>query len=195
MMDKLPCRVCGKPILPSTSEKTGGMCMPCKGGYRKRMEESARWNEEEKQRRASPQWKHWLSLVDRVHKTSDGFSGLSSQEQKFFASRVLVQEIYNGGFDQYFFNSSGDYYAITVAVLAEIGATESLRTLLQAKTAIFGEMAVPASQDGRLPILQSLSREIDSRLDLLDKEFCDDADGIDDRIERYAIENHLRDTT
>lgn len=30
MMDKQPCKKCGKMILPVTLEKTGGYCMPCK---------------------------------------------------------------------------------------------------------------------------------------------------------------------
>jgi Domain of unknown function (DUF4375) len=193
MTDKVPCRVCGKPILPSTSANTGGMCMPCKGGYRKNMDESGRRHEEDRRYRASPQWKHWLSLVDRVHKTADGFSGLSLQEQTFFALRILVGDVYNGGFVSYFSNLSGDCYSTAVDGLAEIGATESLRTLIEAKTVIFGEMAVPPTQDGRLPILQSLRPEIEGRLDALATEFCRDADGIDNRIERYAIGNLLRD--
>ena len=35
-MEKLPCRICGKKVLPATLEKTGGLCMPCyKGPNRK----------------------------------------------------------------------------------------------------------------------------------------------------------------
>ncbi len=29
MIEKIPCKICGSMILPSTSEKTGGYCMPC----------------------------------------------------------------------------------------------------------------------------------------------------------------------
>lgn len=198
MTDRVPCTCCGKLILPSTAEKTGGLCMPCKGGYRKNIEESIRRQEEERQYRASPPWKHWVSLVDRVHKTPAGFSGLSLQEQKFFALRVLVGEVYNGGFDQYFSNSSGDYYVRTIEALAEIGATESLRILLQAKTAIFGENSVPSTQAERFSVSPKMpdedapSPEWWNRLEALDKEFWKDPDGIDSRIEQYAIDNALR---
>ena len=172
--------------------------MPCKGGYRKSIEESIRRQEEDRQYKASPPWKYWLSLTDRVHKTPEGFSGLSSQEQKFFALRVLVGEVYNGGFHQYFSNSSGDYYTRTVEALAEIEATESLRILLLAKEALFGGNAVPATQAERFSVFPEMPDEDDpspewwNRLEALDNEFWKDPDKIDDRIEKYANDNALR---
>lgn len=198
MTDRMPCGTCGKLILPSTFEKTGGLCMPCKGGYRKSIEDSIRQQDEDRRYRASPPWKHWLSLVERVHKTPDGFSGLTLQEQKFFALRVLGGAVYSGGFNQYFSNSSGDYYAHAIEALEEIGATESLRILLQAKTAIFGENSVPSTQAERFSVYPEIPEEDIpgpewmNRLEALDNQFWKDPDRIDDRIEQYAIDNGLR---
>ncbi len=33
---KVPCQECGVMILPSTSERTGGKCMPCQSGKRRK---------------------------------------------------------------------------------------------------------------------------------------------------------------
>jgi hypothetical protein len=127
--------------------------MPCKGGYRRSIEAAIIRREEDKQYRASPAWKHWCALVERVHKTPSGFDGLSSEEQKFFAVRILVGEVYNGGFHRYFSNSSGDYYARTAEGLMEMGATESLRLLTEAKKLIFGASPVPRTQAARNAVL------------------------------------------
>jgi hypothetical protein len=36
MTEKLPCKNCESLILPSTFERTGGLCMPCKNGVQKK---------------------------------------------------------------------------------------------------------------------------------------------------------------
>ena len=45
MADKQPCSACGALILPSTSDKTGGLCMPCFTGTREQMNQAARFRE------------------------------------------------------------------------------------------------------------------------------------------------------
>ena len=47
--------VCGNVILASTAARTGGLCMPCKGGYRENIENGKRYAQERKQYLASPQ--------------------------------------------------------------------------------------------------------------------------------------------
>jgi hypothetical protein len=49
-----------------------------------------------------------MSIVQRVHDTTDGFAGLSETEKQSFAVSVLDGEIYNGGFDQFFFHHDPD---------------------------------------------------------------------------------------
>lgn len=45
MVLKQPCSACGALILPSTSDKTGGLCMPCFTGRREQMNQAARFRE------------------------------------------------------------------------------------------------------------------------------------------------------
>jgi Domain of unknown function (DUF4375) len=199
MTERIPCTTCGALILPSTAERTNGLCMPCKGGYRGTIEAAIIRREKDKQYRASPAWKHWCSLVERVHKTPTGFAGLSLEEQRFFGLRFLIDEVCNGGFDQYFSNSSGDYYARAVEGLMEIGATESLRLLTEAKRLMFGASSVPRTQAARNAVLPHMDETIAAhilyrwkRLDALDRQFCEDRDGLDERVEKFANDHALR---
>lgn len=146
MSEKQPCRICAQLILPTTAARNDGMCMPCKGGYRQNIEDGKLRAEEHKRYLASSEASYWNSLVGRVHNTPEGFSGLALAEQHYYAVCVLRGEVYNGGFDQYFGNSSGDCYASACAGLLELGATQMLALLEEARYVLFGTEPVPSEQ-------------------------------------------------
>jgi hypothetical protein len=195
--DRVACSACGAQILATTAAKTGGFCMPCQGNYRQNIEASRKRIQDDKAYRASPEWKYWEALARRVYQDDEGgFFRLSLEEQKYFAARVLVGEVYNGGFHQYFWNSSADYYARAMELLVELGARESLRLLRDAKDVVFGAQPVPKTKAQRSAVLSRLTTERSpdrtAKLDHLDKEFWADPDKLSDRIERYAEANALR---
>jgi hypothetical protein len=82
-------------------------------------------------------------IRDRAEKTlyhrweKLGYDALLPAEQQYIALWWLVAEVMNGGFDQYFMNSSGDLAPVALEALKAVGATESLNILEQAM-AIFG---------------------------------------------------------
>lgn len=195
MSEKLPCRSCGNLIAMSTAEKNDGMCMPCKGGYRERIEQSKRRAEEHKKYIASPQALYWEALVDRVYHTPEGFSGLALAEQHYYAVSVLVGEVYNGGFDQYFGNSSGDHYAEACAGLLQLEATQTLALLEKAKRLLFGIQPVPTNQGLRQLSMPTYADQPDldceAALDTLDQQFYLDCEQLDERLLRYAGEHRL----
>ena len=110
MTDRLPCRACGHLILPTTAARNDGLCIPCKGGYRQTIEDGKPFHTERRRYLASPQALYWSALVNRVYDGGEGFAGLSPAERSYYAVSVLSGEVHNGGFDQYFGNSSGDQY-------------------------------------------------------------------------------------
>jgi hypothetical protein len=114
--------------------------------------------EEEKKRRDGPWYRFWRSLVDRVHNAPEGFGGLTWAEQTYFAINVLHGEIYNGGFVQYFSNSSADCYPRAVDGLKELGATQSLKLLLEAKETLFGANPVPPKAVGAVSAVSGYER-------------------------------------
>ena len=87
--------------------------MPCKTGTRETIEAGKRRILEERESELTdPLRRLWHDLVQRVHDTTDGFAALSETEKQYFAVSLLDGEIYNGGFDQFFFNHSGAYYRL-----------------------------------------------------------------------------------
>src|SRR5438045_3506378 len=55
----------------------------------------------------------------------DGFQALTTAEQVAYCIDALEREVNNGGFEQFFVNSSGDTAAETVAALEGIGASKA----------------------------------------------------------------------
>ncbi len=191
MSDRVPCLACGASILLSTAERNEGLCMPCKGGYRKSIEASKVRHEEEKKYRETAEHKHWLWLVNQVHNTDGGFARLTRENQLFFATNVVIGEVYNGGFDQYFHNSSADYFHFAVEGLTKLKASKSLALLMSAKALIFGDLEVPSNTGERRKVLMAQGEAHQEALDILDKEFWADPDQLSERMTRYAEEHDL----
>lgn len=152
------------------------------------MEASRRWYREERERdKTDPARIYWRALLERVHKTEAGFEGLSESEKKYFAVCCLSGEVYNGGFQQFFFNSAGAYYEYALSGLEEMEAGESVQLLKKAKQIWFDFSDVPTDTRARRLLLErNSSRSRDTRSDELDKLYWMDPDGLPMRSERYA---------
>jgi hypothetical protein len=195
MTERVPCITCGALVLPSTAAETGGLCMPCKGGYRKNIEAGKRRIEEDKKRRDSPPERFWRSLVERVYHTPAGFDGLTRAEQTYYAIRVLRGEVCNGGFQQYFFDS--DHYTLALEGLLEVGATQARTLVLQAKEILFGSQhelpALSARREILLSMLEGNGGESDwsQRLEAVEQRFYEDPDQLDERMGAFARKHLL----
>lgn len=193
----MPCNECGALILPATAESTGGVCMACKQGIRKSMEASKEYYKKLKE--YDPAYELWKSLVNRSSDDSE-LTNWTKQEKLYFSVCLLEGEVYNGGFDQYFSNTSGDYYSLAIAGLDELGATHSRSLLKEAAVTLFGKKEPPASQVGRWQIMNSKARRLAevvsrhrraSQLEKLDQQFWKDTDRLSDRLTGYAKEHGL----
>lgn len=194
MSDKLPCTLCGALILPTTAARTNGLCMPCKGGYRQSIENSKhRAVEEREDERVHPFRKHWLSMVERVHNSPNGFDSLSEYEKLYFSVGLLQLEVYNGGFEQYFFNSSSSHYQYAEKGLIVLGATDALDLLHQAKEMLFPGSPVPEDTQIRRQALRVDAEEmpLNLKLDALDRRYWADPEKIESRIRAFALEHGL----
>lgn len=194
MNARLPCAKCGESIHPDTAAKSNGLCMPCKGGYREHIEEGKRQLQADRAYEQSAERKHWKGLVDRVYCTAEGFSGLSQEEKTYFAVSCLIGELYNGGFDQFFSNSTGEMYGAALAGLWELEANASAGLLLQAKEVLFGSQLVPTDQTQRWSLMPTIGDDAapeHKQLANLDRLFCGDPDRLGARCREYAISNGL----
>ena len=198
--DKVPCSKCGVSILLSTAQKTNGLCMPCKGGYRESIEARKREIQEERERERTDPYRHlWLSLINQVYHSPAGFDGLSHPRKIYFAIGCLGGDVYNGGFHQYFFNDSGSYYAYAEEGLIAIGALRTCELLNEAKQVLFGSDAVPVNISERRKALQDLLKnesetaKSNEKLADVDGRYYLDTEGIEARMKAFAGDRKLLD--
>ncbi len=94
----------------------------------------------------------------------------------------------NGGFDQYFASKSADSYLAAIHGLMEMGATQSLRTVLRSRKIIFGTQSVPCTQDDRLDffIAQVMSDAQSQEVKELDQRFREDSERLHERTTKFA---------
>jgi len=173
MSDKIACTACGAMILATTAAANGGQCVPCKRGFRKNIEEGKVLRAERKAALANPEpaTLHWRWLVNQAYRTASGISGLSVENQNYFAAFLLEGEVYNGGFHQYFGNSSADFYPYALRGLKEIGVLECRDIVIAAKEVLFGESDVPATQPARWVLIEKMGPRRQKELTALDRRF------------------------
>lgn len=192
-MSKVPCSQCGVAILKETAQRNDGLCMPCKAGTRKSIEAGKRYRIERKEYESTnPFWKLWQKLVHQACETPEGFAGLSEEEKQYFAVGMLEGDVYNGGFDQYFYNSSGGYYKYALLGLKAMEAHQALELLQRAKQILFDFDEVPEDTQTRRKILKQ--RDLDSRtqrLETLDAQYWKDPDNLSPRCEAFARKHGL----
>ena len=140
------------------------------------------------QREADPLSRLWQDLALRVvGPDAGGFAGLDEREKQYFAVGLLVGDVYNGGFDQYFFNSSAAYYEYALVGLQEMGATNAYILLRRAKQVLFGFRDVPTDTARRRALIAAAaSQPDDERVQTLDELFWADPDGLQGRSLAFA---------
>jgi hypothetical protein len=189
------CSECGATFLASTAARTGGICMACKQGIRKHIEESRVYYQ--RQREPDPFRDYWADLVRRVFAAPDGFYRLSRPEKTYYLGQVLYGEVFNGGMRQFFDNSSGDFYRETLDALKELGAMSSLGLLIAAKEILFPDCDPPPDQVARYKMMPQYPETAEpqpafySELERIDDVFYSDPDEIPDRLRKYALDHQL----
>ena len=104
----------------------------------------------------------------------DAIEKLNKYERVIFITQTLEQEVNNGGFSQFFYNSSGDFSNELLDVFTQIGATKTAKICKKAISVFNGK--VPLDRGEREELLDNMKIET-----ILDK--CDDA--------FYAYEDNL----
>ncbi len=100
----------------------------------------------------------------------DEMNKLTEQQKQFYYNQCLEREINNGGFNQYFFNSSGDFAHKTVQSLQTIGAKKTA-DILQKAIDQFPNSNVPEDRTERQEILEQIQETADVVWEDLDQNF------------------------
>ena len=100
----------------------------------------------------------------------DDMNKLTEEQKIFYYNQCLEREINNGGFNQYFFNSSGDFAHFTVQSLHSIGANKTV-DILQKAIDQFPSQKVPQDRTVRQEILEEIQEAADPIWEELDQKF------------------------
>jgi hypothetical protein len=126
-------------------------------------------------------------IIGKKIPVKDNFSNLNEFEKTFIYIDILEDNVTNGGFIQFFFNSSGQFaHEIFQAYLA-IKAETTIDILTKA-IHLFPEMPVPKDARIRQQILMGKDSNIDL-WDALDLEFYKYEDNIIELTLNYVREN------
>ncbi len=125
-------------------------------------------------------------ISDKIHRS--GFNSLSHPEIVLHHVYWLESEINNGGFEQYFINSSGDYALETPSALDEIGAHEIAKIVNRAIDIFPGGEPSRVRED-RMKKIESMDENIRENYSELDSEFLKYPDPLEELQIQYMIAN------
>ena len=119
-----------------------------------------------------PEEKFLMSLSDKVYARfgTVGFDRLTVAEKVFFCVWELEGEINDGGFDQFFFNSGGNYAVEAVDAFKKIGASKTAGIVRRANS-VFKNECPPKNWTARQDELLALPESATEMLRRLDNEF------------------------
>lgn len=150
-----------------------------------------------KKKRENPVWKiadknsfiiEMNEIICRKCRNGEDMASLTEAERVFFLTQQLETEVNNGGFDQFIFNSTGDFSAETSNAFLEIGA-EKTAAICQRAFSAFGQ-ELPANTAKRRNLMEELQNdEINQILESCDQLFLNYEDDLEDLNYRYIM-NH-----
>lgn len=118
----------------------------------------------------------------------DNLDRLTEPQKNFFFNQNLEREINNGGFNQYFHNSSGDYAHETLTSLQLIGADKTADILRQAIEQFPGSK-VPNNIQERQNILEQIEGKANEVWEQLDEKFYTYVDNLNELNLNYVRQN------
>ena len=126
--------------------------------------------------------------LDNKTQYGEDMSALSEAERIFYITQTLEMEVNNGGFSQFFYNSSGNFSNELVGAFTAIGANATA-AICQKAISAFGR-DIPVDRDEREEMLDELeSDEFDEILEKCDNAFCDYEDNLNELNYNFVMKN------
>ena len=131
------------------------------------------------------------AIHDRINQKSyygEHMNRLSYEEQVICICNILEQEVNNGGFDQFLFNSSGNYAHRVEECLRAIGADKTADICRKAFSA-YGK-PIPQDRTQRQKFMEKMeSDRITDIFDECDGQFYEYPDNLEELCCRYILAN------
>lgn len=121
-------------------------------------------------------------------KNDDNFESLNLEEKTVLYIEMLEGQVNNGGFDQYFFNSSGDYAHETLEALERINAPQ-MRSILDEAIKSFPITPVPKDTEKRRKYMDDLPESVIDSWERLDNKFYEYPESLAGLVIEYVKEN------
>lgn len=113
-----------------------------------------------------------------------GFESLAEEERTVYVVWWLEAEVNNGGFHQYFWNSSSDRANEALAEFEKVGAIKTAALLKSAMTIAFGDES-PINRSARQALLEINGESKLEKLGKLDMDFYEYNENFYEYINRY----------
>ncbi|MDO6725691.1 DUF4375 domain-containing protein [Cognatishimia sp. 1_MG-2023] len=118
----------------------------------------------------------------------EDISSLPEFERTIFVIVALETEVNNGGFDQFYFNSSGRIANEVPNALVRIGAP-IMANIVQRSNAILG-LAVPLDDVARQTKLEKLEEDSEGIFEVFDDEFLAYPEDLNQLLQRYYAQRN-----
>jgi hypothetical protein len=129
-----------------------------------------------------------IALSDFINSRPTPFERMSPGEQAAYCVDELEREVNNGGFEQFFLNSSGDYARPVVDALQRIGATQAAQ-LVDRAIAPFGTTGPSPDRDTRTAQVEILGEPARDLWNALTEAFLKYPDDLTGLLRRYVEAN------
>lgn len=121
-------------------------------------------------------------------KYGDNLSILTLEEKSFYVVNSFISEVYNGGFEQFLFNSSGALLGDLVFSLSSIGADDIIEIYKEVFKIL--PKTLPKDESQRDDILFKLfTEDVSKLLADCDEKFYNNFSNLDDMLYQFVI-NH-----
>jgi hypothetical protein len=127
-------------------------------------------------------------IWEKLDYNYDNIAYLSDPEKTFIYIDTLEGEVNNGGFDQFFFNSSGDYAYEILHAYENINAFKTAKLIHEA-IQIFPQNPISKNTETRREIMEEMDDTISEKWNQLDDAFYEYEDNIMKLIVEYLRKN------
>ena len=118
---------------------------------------------------------------------------LTDEEKVIVLIEEYEREINSGGFNQFYFNTSGNYYNNIVDALKKVKSIKFIDLLKKSSTP-FPDSIIPSDREKRLKIIEEIEDDAEELWEELEQEFYKYEENIHELVLQYIRENieHFR---
>ncbi|MES2332234.1 MAG: DMP19 family protein [Bacteroidota bacterium] len=146
-----------------------------------------------------------ISIVDRYKAINEIYQDIllftdygknlykvNAEQKVVFLITRLESEVYNGGIDQYFYNSSGEYSHETLNALKLINAPITLK-ILEKAISYWPNSTVPKETSiRREELLDTVEKKAESEWEKLTKAYWDDEENLFEKLFQFILDNSIK---